>query len=72
LPTCGVRRCPQSRPRETPIRSAALHASLIADAVAALPRDIAPIDDIRSTRKDRVHVAANLLIEFASSLRDAV
>jgi CO/xanthine dehydrogenase FAD-binding subunit len=34
------------------------------DAVAALQRDIAPIDDIRSTARYRARVAANLLREF--------
>lgn len=57
---------------EAAIRGAAPDASRIDAAVAALQRDIAPIDDIRSTRTYRMHVAANLLMEFASSLRAAV
>lgn len=36
----------------------------IADAQAALASDIAPIDDVRSTREYRAKVAANLLAEF--------
>jgi xanthine dehydrogenase small subunit len=36
----------------------------IADAQAALLTEISPIDDIRSTREYRAHVAANLLAEF--------
>ena len=57
---------------EAAIRSAAPDASRIDAAVAALERDIAPIDDIRSTRDYRMRVAANLLIEFAARLRAAV
>ena len=57
---------------EAAIRGAAPDASRIDAAVAALERDIAPIDDIRSTRDYRMRVAANLLIEFAASLRAAV
>ena len=36
----------------------------VADAQAALVTEIAPIDDIRSTREYRARVAANLLAEF--------
>jgi len=57
---------------EAAIRGAAPDASRIDAAVAALERDIAPIDDIRSTRDYRMRVAANLLIEFAARLRAAV
>jgi CO/xanthine dehydrogenase FAD-binding subunit len=57
---------------EAAIRGGAPDASRIDAAVAALQRDIAPIDDIRSTRTYRLQVAANLLIEFAASLRAAV
>lgn len=42
----------------TPSRAAA------AEAVAALARDIAPIDDIRSDREYRMHVAGNVLAQF--------
>jgi CO/xanthine dehydrogenase FAD-binding subunit len=57
---------------EAAIRGEAPDASRIDAAVAGLQRDITPIDDIRSTRNYRTHVAANLLIEFAASLRAAV
>ena len=36
----------------------------IADAQAALPTEITPIDDVRSTGEYRARVAANLLAEF--------
>ena len=36
----------------------------LADAQAALAREITPIDDVRSTREYRARVAANLLAEF--------
>jgi CO/xanthine dehydrogenase FAD-binding subunit len=39
----------------------------LADAQAALANEIAPIDDVRSTRAYRARVAANLLSEFWSS-----
>ena len=57
---------------EAAIRGATPDASRIDAAVAALERDIAPIDDIRSTREYRMRVAANLLIEFTASLPPAV
>ncbi|MEP6782775.1 MAG: FAD binding domain-containing protein [Acidobacteriota bacterium] len=38
----------------------------IADARAALAKEIAPIDDVRSTKEYRVGVAANLLAQFWS------
>ena len=39
----------------------------VADAQAALATEIAPIDDVRSTREYRARVAANLLAEFWSA-----
>ena len=39
-------------------------AKALADAVAALPHDITPIDDIRSSREYRLGVAANVLAQF--------
>ena len=39
----------------------------LADAQAALAREIAPIDDVRSTREYRARVAMNLLAEFWGS-----
>ena len=61
----------------TVVRAAATEASLrgqriapgaIAAARAALERDIAPIDDIRSTARYRLRVAQNLLEEFLKTL----
>jgi xanthine dehydrogenase iron-sulfur cluster and FAD-binding subunit A len=40
----------------------------IAASRAALERDIAPIDDIRSTARYRLRVAQNLLEEFLKTL----
>jgi xanthine dehydrogenase small subunit len=39
----------------------------VADAQAALEKEITPIDDVRSTREYRARVAANLLAEFWSA-----
>ena len=39
----------------------------LADAQVALAKEIAPIDDVRSTREYRARVAANLLSEFWSA-----
>jgi xanthine dehydrogenase small subunit len=41
----------------------------LADAQSALAREIAPIDDVRSTREYRAQVAANLLAEFWSATK---
>ena len=49
------------------IRGRAVDARVVADAVAALANDIAPIDDIRSTARYRAAVARNLLSDFLSS-----
>jgi len=48
------------------VRGHQLEAALVARAVAALPNEIAPIDDIRSTAAYRRRVAQNLLQEFLS------
>jgi CO/xanthine dehydrogenase FAD-binding subunit len=40
------------------------HGGAVADAQAALAREITPIDDVRSTGEYRAMVAANLLAEF--------
>jgi xanthine dehydrogenase iron-sulfur cluster and FAD-binding subunit A len=48
------------------VRGQQLEAALVARAVAALPHEIAPIDDIRSTAAYRRRVAQNLLQEFLS------
>jgi len=49
---------------EEALRGQPLDADTIAAAERALPTDIAPIDDIRSTARYRARVAANLLREF--------
>jgi CO/xanthine dehydrogenase FAD-binding subunit len=49
---------------ESAARGRGLNAETIAAACAALERDVAPIDDLRSTAEYRKRVAANLLREF--------
>ena len=39
---------------------------IAAAASTALTRDVAPVDDLRSTARYRLRVAQNLLIEFLS------
>jgi CO/xanthine dehydrogenase FAD-binding subunit len=53
---------------EALLRRHALTPSLISDAREALAREIAPIDDIRSTSDYRLRVAQNLLAEFLEAL----
>jgi CO/xanthine dehydrogenase FAD-binding subunit len=53
---------------EAALTGAAPDREAIAAAVGALRRDIAPIDDIRSTAAYRTTVAANLLRDFLNSL----
>lgn len=53
---------------EDTLRGRQLNAETVAAAREALSRDIAPIDDIRSTARYRVRVAENLLAEFLSQL----
>ena len=59
---CSRRRCGigPARPATRPCRNPA--------ARAALPRGVAPIDDIRSTARYRLRVAQNILEEFLQSL----
>jgi CO/xanthine dehydrogenase FAD-binding subunit len=52
---------------EAAIRGRAITHEAIAAGAAALARDIAPIDDLRSTAQYRLRVARNLLEEFLSS-----
>jgi xanthine dehydrogenase iron-sulfur cluster and FAD-binding subunit A len=52
---------------EATIRGRAITAETIAASCDALARDIAPIDDLRSTAQYRLRVARNLLEEFLSS-----
>ena len=53
---------------ETFLRGATLSSSLIAAAKEALAREVAPIDDIRSTARYRRIVARNLLGEFLENV----
>jgi len=53
---------------EDAIRNSEVTPSAIASARAALGREIAPIDDIRSTARYRLRVAQNLLEEFLAPL----
>jgi CO/xanthine dehydrogenase FAD-binding subunit len=53
---------------EDALRGAAITPATIASAREALAREIAPIDDIRSTARYRLRVAQNLLEEFLSQL----
>jgi CO/xanthine dehydrogenase FAD-binding subunit len=61
-----VLRC---RHTEAAIRGRSVTDETVADARVALARDIAPIDDVRSTARYRLRVAENLLIQF---LRDMI
>jgi len=56
----------RARHAENALRGRALDAHVISEARAALGRDIAPIDDVRSTAEYRLKVAGNLLQEFLS------
>jgi CO/xanthine dehydrogenase FAD-binding subunit len=56
--------CLRARSAEAVLRGAPLDAGRIARARAALARDLAPIDDIRSSSRYRSTVAANLLTAF--------
>jgi CO/xanthine dehydrogenase FAD-binding subunit len=53
---------------EDALRGAAITPATIASAQETLAREIAPIDDIRSTARYRLRVAQNLLEEFLSQL----
>jgi CO/xanthine dehydrogenase FAD-binding subunit len=54
---------------EEALRGAAITPATIASARETLAREIAPIDDIRSTARYRQRVAQNLLEEFLSQLK---
>jgi CO/xanthine dehydrogenase FAD-binding subunit len=58
----------RAKAAEAALRDQRLTSSMIEAARAALERDIAPIDDIRSTARYRLRVAQNLLTEFLNSL----
>jgi len=53
---------------EDTIRGRRIDEQTVADAKAALAREVAPIDDIRSTRNYRLRVSLNLLQDFLGSL----
>jgi CO/xanthine dehydrogenase FAD-binding subunit len=54
------------RETEAILRGRVPDAELMKEALAGLARDVAPIDDIRSTARYRLRVAQNLLAEFLS------
>jgi CO/xanthine dehydrogenase FAD-binding subunit len=58
--------CVRALSVETAIRGRPLDATTIASARAALSRDIAPIDDMRSSARYRAAVAANVMAGFLS------
>jgi CO/xanthine dehydrogenase FAD-binding subunit len=58
----------RARHAEAALRGQRLSADTAAAARAALEEDIAPIDDIRSTREYRVAVSGNVLEQFLRSL----
>jgi len=53
---------------EDTIRGRRIDEQTVADAKAALAREVAPIDDIRSTRNYRLRVSLNLLQDFLGTL----
>ena len=61
-----VTRC---RSTEDVLRRRTIDDRSLADATAALAKDISPIDDIRSTAEYRLRVAQNLLKDFLTSTR---
>ena len=56
------------RETETLLRGRAPDAELLKESPDALARDVAPIDDVRSTARYRLRVAQNLLAEFLSAV----
>jgi CO/xanthine dehydrogenase FAD-binding subunit len=56
---------------ENVLRGQELDQSMIAAAEAELAREIAPIDDIRSTRNYRLRISQNLLADFLESVKTA-
>ena len=58
----------RAKAAEAALRGKPFAPGSIATARAALERDIAPIDDIRSTARYRLRVAQNLLVEFLKSI----
>ena len=60
--------CVRATAAEASLRGRPLEAGAITAARAALVHDIAPIDDLRSTARYRLTVAANLMAEFLSGV----
>lgn len=60
-----VVRCRETEDR---LRGRAPDAELMKESLNALARDVAPIDDVRSTARYRLRVAQNLLAEFLSGV----
>ena len=60
-----VLRC---RETEALLRGRQLDSALTKEALAGLAREVAPIDDVRSTARYRLRVARNLLAEFLSGV----
>jgi carbon-monoxide dehydrogenase medium subunit len=58
-------RCMQT---ESALRSKRINQETLATATAALAAEIAPIDDIRSTKDYRLRVSLNLLEDFLRQL----
>jgi CO/xanthine dehydrogenase FAD-binding subunit len=56
------------RGTETLLRGRRLGEDLMKEALSEMSRDIAPIDDVRSTARYRLRVAQNLLAEFLSGM----
>ena len=56
----------RARAAESALAGRELDAAAVADACAALARDITPIDDVRSSASYRLRVASNLLEDFLS------
>jgi CO/xanthine dehydrogenase FAD-binding subunit len=61
-----VVRCPRT---ESVLQGQAVDDALVSAARAELARELAPIDDVRSTARYRLRVAGNILGEFLSGLR---
>ena len=59
--------CVRATAAEASLRGRPLDAGAVTAARAALAHDIAPIDDLRSTARYRLAVAANLMAEFLSA-----
>jgi CO/xanthine dehydrogenase FAD-binding subunit len=63
--------CRRAIGAEAALRGKALDRAVISAASSALARDLAPIDDMRSTARYRATVAANVMEEFLESMMGA-